>query len=75
MRVLFTGSFARDLRKHKKNKELLGRIQRIVKSVEQAGAVTELTNLKHLKAEGMYYRFKVGDYRIGLTIDICHAPK
>jgi mRNA interferase RelE/StbE len=69
MKVLFTGSFASDLRKHKKSKQLLGRIQRIVESVEQAEAVTELTNPKHLKAEGGYYRFRVGDYRMGVTID------
>ena len=69
MRVLFTKSFAKDLRKHKKNKELLDQIHRVVESVEQADAVSELTNLKQLKAEGRYYRIRVGDYRIGITID------
>ncbi len=69
MRVLFTKSFAKDLRKHKKNKELLGQIQRIIESVEQAEAVTELSNLKQLKAEGRYFRIRTGDYRIGITIE------
>jgi mRNA interferase RelE/StbE len=69
MRVLFTKSFAKDLRSHKNNQELLRRIQRIVENVEQAEAVTELTNLKQLKAEGRYYRIRSGDYRIGITIE------
>lgn len=69
MRVQFTKSFAKDLRKHKKNKELLGQIQKIIENTEQAEAVTELTNLKQLKAEGRYFRVRTGNYRIGITIE------
>ncbi len=69
MRVQFTKSFARDLRKHRKNQELLGQVQRIIENVEQAEAVSELTNLKQLKAEGRYFRIRTGDYRIGVTIE------
>ncbi len=69
MRVLFTKSFAKDLRKHKKNQELLKQIQRIIENVEQAEVITELTTLKQLKAEGRYYRIRTGDYRIGITIE------
>ncbi len=69
MRVLFTKSFAKDLRKHKKNQELLKQVQRIIENVEQAEAVSELTNLKQLKAEGRYFRIRIGDYRIGITIE------
>jgi len=69
MKVLFTKSFAKDLRKHKKNKELLSQVQGVIESVEQAETVIELTNLKQLKAEGRYYRIRIGDYRIGVTVD------
>ena len=69
MRVLFTKSFAKDLRNHRKNQELLKQVQRIIENVEQAESVTELSNLKQLKADGPYYRVRTGDYRIGLTID------
>ncbi len=68
MRVLFTKSFAKDLRRHKKNQELLRQIQKIIENVEQAEVVTELTNLKQLKAEGRYFRIRTGGYRIGITI-------
>ncbi len=69
MRVLFTKSFAKDLRKHKKNQELLRQVQRIIENVEEAEAVSNLTNLKQLKAEGRYFRIRSGDYRIGITIE------
>ncbi len=41
----------------------------IIEDVEQVEAVTDLANLKQLKAEGSYYRIRTGDYRIGITIE------
>ena len=69
MRVLFTKSFAKDLRKHKKNRRILNQVQKIIENAEQAEVISELTNLKQLKAEGRYYRIRIGDYRIGITIE------
>lgn len=69
MRTQFTKSFAKDLRKHRKNPNLLRQVQRIIEDVEQIEAITELVNLKQLKAEGLYYRIRIGDYRIGITIE------
>lgn len=69
MRVQFTKSFARDLRKHRKNQELLGQVKRIIENVEQVEAVSEISNLKQLKSEGRYFRIRTGDYRIGATIE------
>jgi mRNA interferase RelE/StbE len=69
MRVLFTKSFAKDLHKHKKNRRILNQVQKIIEDAEQAEVISELTNLKQLKAEGRYYRIRTGDYRIGITIE------
>lgn len=69
MRTQFTKSFAKDLRKHRKNQELLKQVQGIIEFVEQAGDTTTLPNLKQLKAEGRYFRIRTGDYRIGITIE------
>jgi mRNA interferase RelE/StbE len=69
MRVLFTKSFAKDLRKHKKNRRILNQVQKIIENAEQTETISELTNLKQLKAEGRYYRIRTGDYRIGITIE------
>ncbi len=38
-------------------------------NVEEVEAVSNLTNLKQLKAEGRYFRIRSGDYRIGITIE------
>lgn len=69
MRVQFTKSFAKDLRKHKKNQVLFKQLKKVIKNAEQAEAITELINLKQLKAEGRYYRIRSGEYRIGITIE------
>lgn len=69
MRTQFTKSFAKDLRKHGKNPDLLRQVQGIIEAVEQVEAVTDFANLKQLKAEGSYYRIRTGDYRIGITIE------
>lgn len=69
MRVLFTKSFAKDLHKYKKNRQVLNQIQKIIENAEQTEALSGLTNLKRLKAEGRYYRIRAGDYRIGITIE------
>ena len=67
MNVEFRKSFEKDLRKIK-DVELLRRIQVAIEEVETIDSLTYLTNVKKLKAEGDYYRIRVGDYRIGLSV-------
>ncbi|PIE64944.1 MAG: plasmid stabilization protein [Desulfobacterales bacterium] len=69
MRTQFTKSFSKDLRKHRKNPQLLMQIQRIIEAVEQSEIVSDITNLKQLKTGDKYYRIRTGDYRIGITIE------
>ena len=52
MKVRFTKSFAKDLRNHRRNQNLLQQVQKAIEQVEQAETTIELTNLKQLKAEG-----------------------
>lgn len=47
---------------------MLQRIQAVIEEVEKAESLGEVNNIKKLKADGDYYRIKIGDYRIGLTI-------
>ena len=68
MKVLFRESFARDLRRIE-DREVTRRIQQAVESVEQAATLQDVPNLKRLRAKGRYYRIRVGNYRLGLTID------
>jgi mRNA interferase RelE/StbE len=67
MNVEFRKSFEKDLRKIR-DAELLQRIQAVIEEVETTSSLTNLTNVKKLKAEGDYYRIRVSDYRIGLSV-------
>ena len=52
-----------------KDTSLLKRVQKTLEEVETAGSVLEIRHLKKLRAEGHYYRIRLGDYRIGLIIE------
>ncbi|MBD2162989.1 type II toxin-antitoxin system RelE/ParE family toxin [Calothrix membranacea FACHB-236] len=67
MIVEFRKSFEKDLSKIK-DETLLQRIQTVIEEVENAENLGEVNNVKKLKADGDYYRIRVGDYRIELTI-------
>lgn len=69
MKTEFRKSFARDLRKKAKDRQLLERIQEAVLQVEEAENIYEISSIKKLTAEGEFYRIRVGDYRIGLVIE------
>lgn len=69
MRTQFTKSFAKDLRKQRKNPELFKQVQEIIETVERSETASALSNLKQLKADGPYYRIRTGDYRIGIAIE------
>ena len=68
MNVEFRKSFEKDLSKIR-DVELLQRIQAVIEEVENIDSLTDLSNVKKLKAEGNYYRLRVGDYRIGLSVN------
>jgi mRNA interferase RelE/StbE len=67
MNVEFRKSFEKDLSKIR-DVELLQRIKGVIEEVESIDSLTDLSNVKKLKAEGDYYRVRVGDYRIGLSV-------
>ncbi|OGV99763.1 MAG: hypothetical protein A2Z59_00660 [Nitrospinae bacterium RIFCSPLOWO2_02_39_17] len=68
MNVQFRASFSKDLR-NIKNKNLLYRIKEVIEHIEKAQNLQDISNLKKLKGRNIYYRVRVGDYRIGLTIE------
>jgi mRNA interferase RelE/StbE len=68
MNVEFRKSFEKDISKIR-DVELLQRIKGVIEEVESLDSLTDLSNVKKLKAEGDYYRIRVGDYRIGLSLN------
>lgn len=68
MRVEFKASFSRDLKKIR-DKNLLQQVREAIEDAEQALNLQTMGNLKLLKGHGgVYFRIKIGDYRIGLKI-------
>ncbi len=68
MNVRFKDSFDKDLAKLK-DKTLLRRVKELIEFVERSRRLSDLRNLKKIKGGGAYYRIRVGDYRVGLTVD------
>jgi len=67
--IEFKKSFARDLKKKAQGIKLRSRIKEIIHEVDNVESPYEIKNIKKLKAEGDYYRIRLGDYRIGLKIE------
>jgi len=68
VKVLFRESFVRDLRRIE-DQDVQRCIRQAVESVEQATSLTDVPQLRRLRSKGRHYRIRVGDYRLGLTVD------
>ncbi|MCF8069329.1 MAG: type II toxin-antitoxin system RelE/ParE family toxin [Desulfobacterales bacterium] len=69
MNIEFKKSFAKDLRKAKPGQKLSERVQQVIHEVEAVEHIHDIKNLKKLKANGDFYRIRLGDYRLGLIIE------
>lgn len=67
MNIEFRKSFEKDL-ENLRDANLLEKIKAVILQVENAVTLTEVNHLKKLKADGDYYRIRVGNYRIGLAV-------
>lgn len=68
MKVAFRESFLRDVRAVKE-KNVQRRIREVIEHVEQVSKPAEIANLKKLKGQGICFRIRIGDYRVGLKIE------
>ena len=68
MNVDFKASFVKDLRKIRE-RDLKRRVAAAIERIEQAKDLGEMGNMRKLKGSDRYYRIKIGDYRIGVTVD------
>ncbi len=68
MTLEFRASFTRDLRSIR-DRSILKRVRETIAEVEAAAHVLEIGNLEKLRTAGRYYRIRLGDYRLGLTIE------
>lgn len=68
MKVDFKKTFLKELEKLK-NKSLKNSIYNSIIQVELAESISEIKNIKKLAGFEIYYRLRVGDYRIGLKLE------
>ncbi|MCL1465681.1 type II toxin-antitoxin system RelE family toxin [Argonema galeatum] len=68
MNVEFRKSFEKDLG-NLRDEALLQRIKAVIEEVEVAENLGNLSNIKKVKADGDYYRIRVGEYRIGMAVN------
>jgi mRNA interferase RelE/StbE len=68
MNFEFEKAFVKDFQKLK-NKELATAIVEAIKQVSDASNSNEITNLKKLSGYKPAFRIRIGDYRIGITIE------
>jgi len=66
--LLFKESFARDL-KAIKQKSVLPRIRQVLQAVANAEDLRSIPNIRKLNAPGNYYRIRVGEYRLGISVE------
>jgi len=64
----FKNSFAKDL-KAIKSKEVLDAVGQLIRSVENAATLRAIPDVKKLKGKGDYYRIKLGEFRVGVTLN------
>jgi mRNA interferase RelE/StbE len=69
VKTAFRRSFERDLKKLKKDHQMLRRIRAAIEEVESASDLDQLSSLKKLRGGEEYYRLRVGEYRIGIAMD------
>jgi len=65
MTVEFDKSFEKSIDRLRDN-SLLPRIQKIIELLEAAKSLNEFSNIKKLSGYKTYYRFRLGDYRLGI---------
>ena len=68
MKVEFKKSFLKELKKLK-NKSLKNSIELCIVQVESAPTIAHIKSIKKLAGYDVYYRIRVGDYRIGIKFE------
>ncbi len=68
MIVNFESSFDRDISKLT-DKKIAKKLIEVIEKFEASPDLKNFTNIKKLKGYSHYYRLKIGDYRLGFSIE------
>jgi len=69
MKTAFRKSFGKDLRQLERNADVLNSIKEIIVQIEEADNAAAVKNLNKLKYRCNYYRIRIDNSRVGLTIE------
>ena len=65
MKVEAQRAFQKDIEKIK-NRKLATKVSNVIDELEKCNSLSEIRNIKNIKADGGYYRIRIGNYRVGL---------
>ncbi len=68
MKVLYAKKFYKDIERISHNRELLKKLDDKITGIKQCNTLIEISQLKKLEGYAVYYRIKVGDYRLGVKL-------
>ena len=68
MITYYRTSFERDIKKIT-DKRLLDSIADTIENIEKSISINDIENLKKMSGYKTFYRIKINDYRLGITID------
>jgi mRNA interferase RelE/StbE len=68
MKIRIDKSFESDTKKLRDEK-LLAKIADLIEQVQAAKDISEIKNLKKLKGFNSYFRIRLGNYRVGISIE------
>jgi mRNA interferase RelE/StbE len=68
MTVEPTRRFLRDVRGIG-SAQIRRRLDQAIQELIEADNITEVAGVSRLRAEGQHYRIRIGDYRLGITMD------
>jgi mRNA interferase RelE/StbE len=69
VKTVFRKSFERDL-KRIKDRSVLEQTKQAIEEVEAAASLQEISGVKKLSGAGSFYRIRIGEYRIGIAVEV-----
>ena len=68
MEIEYAAGFTRDLRRIDSS-DLRQRVLRKIQEIEEASSIAEVTGVRRMTGREHYYRVRIGDYRLGVTVE------
>lgn len=68
MNINFEKSFLKDIQKLK-DKDVANKLKSIIEQIELSSDLQNFVNIKKMKGHNIYYRLKIGNYRLGFSYE------